>query len=84
MASSCGPTLRPGTELHAWTRAQGASAKCSSQCSWWLDHRVCLDARLAVASWLDEADLKALSCVNKASLTFARCDVLWKPLYVHR
>ncbi len=43
-----------------------------------------MDARLAVASWLDEADLKALSLVNKDSLAFARCDVLWKPLYLRR
>lgn len=84
MASASGPSLRPGHDLHAWARAQGAGAKCSSQCSWWLDPRVCMDARLAVASWLDEADLKALSLVNKDSLAFARCDVLWKPLYLRR
>jgi len=37
-----------------------------------------------VAAWLDEEDLVALSTVNKASLEFARHNVLWRALYDRR
>ena len=52
--------------------------------AWWLNRTAPLDVRLAIASWLDEEDLVALSTVDKASLEFARHNVLWMALYDRR